>query len=622
MLFLTQPLLAQNYPEAPANCELMLRVGSMDSTSAYPDRQTLAAHPIMRLIKVSSLKYLGMDLMADLGDAFEGTIVAGIVNPSGESSLVEFFSDLSLREDRSRIVSEMEYFVEGLEEYHSEEESYPADLDAFKEKKPYHDFPVSSEATFLYKVSDGGQNYRLSCQFDSSSKLSRLGPAPEFTKGDGAYLVPEAAPVPLNFVIAAKVDNPSTLKQLMKKMVGEPQKGFWTERGGLTPVMATVRGEWLLVSDQMSNMGPFLKAVQGKAPGVSTRPSYKMISRNINTDSPILFYADAGSLLKNIPELRTSVEAKILDLAGPVGYAVLPYERSQLKFEMFLGVNAPKNSALKAYLEATRGTSPESVLETSNVPWDVSNLVALDFAATKELVEAALDLYPANREAFQNYQDVFAGMLGIDAEKGFGQLLDGPLLVSFEQIDFFTSGFDQFMRVMDADGQGDDKRVPAIPVTFAMQIPDPVNRSALKKRLLPFLGSKTLIDNVVGVEITRRQDGDLALAEDGAWLYASGANTDRLMRAMLKAAKGRKKTLSTLDSWARFRLAGRGRMIAFGHQKVDHFYSIVKGFLLYLGADFRPLAEELGGLRDSHSVMTAVPDGFLFVGGIVQGESR
>ena len=91
---------------------------------------------------------------------------------------------------------------------------------------------------------------------------------------------------------------------------------------------------------------------------------------------------------------------------------------------------------------------------------------------------------------------------------------------------------------------------------------------------------------------------------------------------MLDAAHGRKATLGTLDSWSRFTLSSRGRLLGFGHQKLDWVYSLTKGFLLLLGAEYRPLAVEIGKLRDYHSVITAVPDGFLLVGEVLQGDGR
>lgn len=94
------------------------------------------------------------------------------------------------------------------------------------------------------------------------------------------------------------------------------------------------------------------------------------------------------------------------------------------------------------------------------------------------------------------------------------------------------------------------------------------------------------------------------------------------MKHMLEAAHGRKQTLASIDSFARFQLQSKGRLLAFGHQKVDAFYSIVKGFVLFLGVEFRPLAQELGKLRDYHSVVTLVPDGINLSGEIVQGDDR
>jgi len=38
-----------------------------------------------------------------------------------------------------------------------------------------------------------------------------------------------------------------------------------------------------------------------------------------------------------------------------------------------------------------------------------------------------------------------------------------------------------------------------------------------------------------------------------------------------------------------------------------------------MGSDFRPLATEIGKLRDYHSMGTIVPDGIMLVGEVAQG---
>ena len=148
------------------------------------------------------------------------------------------------------------------------------------------------------------------------------------------------------------------------------------------------------------------------------------------------------------------------------------------------------------------------------------------------------------------------------------------------------------------------------------------NRQAAENLLAPYMGDDVATESLYGVEIKKNQEGNLAYAVDGDWMYVSGGRTDRLMKHMLEAAHGRKKTLSSIDSWTRFTVGTKGRLIGFGHQKVDAIYSLVKGVLLLLGSEFRPAAVEVGRLRDYHSIMTAVPDGFMFTGEIVQGDGR
>ena len=163
--------------------------------------------------------------------------------------------------------------------------------------------------------------------------------------------------------------------------------------------------------------------------------------------------------------------------------------------------------------------------------------------------------------------------------------------------------------------------LPGMPATLAAQVPIENNREAAVTMLQPYLGDPTT-ESVYGVDVVTSQDGTFSYAIDGDWMYISGGRTVRLMRHMLEAAHGRKETLGSIDSWSRFKTSGRGRLLMFGHQKVDPIYSLVKGALLFLGSDFRPIATELGKLRDYHSMGTLVPDGVLVVGEVVQGDGR
>jgi hypothetical protein len=167
-----------------------------------------------------------------------------------------------------------------------------------------------------------------------------------------------------------------------------------------------------------------------------------------------------------------------------------------------------------------------------------------------------------------------------------------------------------------------DDRPPRLPFTVAFQVQDEQARGALLEALSSQLGDHPKITSVYGVDVSGRQDGLLSYALRDDWFYISGGKTQRLLRNLLAAATGHKQSLTSLDSWARFRAGQHGQVLFIAHQKVDALYSAIKAFLLFLGPDFRPLAYELGGLRDCHSAAFAVPDGLLLVGDVLQGDGR
>lgn len=667
-------------PEPPAHSDIALRLLPVSDDKNPLDQEALKRHPVYRLIGKVGVDYFGVEPFRFFDATFEGTAIAAILSKPGSgggSSLKAYFDDQARRERWSADVRELTSLANDLEDHFQTTEQYPADLQTYLDEVRYYEPYLSSGVSYRYEVLKDGKDYRLTMVFEPGIEQVKLGPAPVFSSQSGRKnLQPTLPPVPLNFVVGAKIKDKSSLQSFLTETLGTPQGGFWRSPDmAAMPLVITLRGEWLVASDQMSNLGDFLKSLKGEKPGWSANPAFKKVARNLKTDGPFLLFVDTPRLLKAMDAPTTGPEGRLASLLGPLGYSVIPYAESQFALEVFMGVEAPKGSDLAEYFASSGSLNPASGMATSNVPWDISNVFAVDYANGKGLLDALVGLFPDAEDQYGMGQDIFLGMFGLDAQEGFNNLAEGPVIVSFERIDLVTTTIESFMGMpgapeetappeslddsdpmegqdpaetteedenaepgvseeglemedaMDAEPVAEPEKsspvasLAAVPATFAFQVPLETNREALLSLMNPYMKEMST-ETVYGVEVKTSSDGKLSYALDENWLYVSGGRTDRLIHHMLEAAHGRKQTLATIDSWSRFSVGRKGRLLAFGHQKVDAVNSLVKGFLLFMGSEFRPLAEEFGELRDYHSVLTAIPDGFLAVGEMVKGDER
>ncbi len=709
------PALAR-VPEPPVNSDLAFRIlpSRYDGNFALPP-QVMKEQPLVRLAAEFLFQEIGLDLVDLLDGAFEGTMVGAILSdPKAGSNLGKVLQDSELRSQRDSVVSDLRALASDLEGYKSENETYPEDFRKFIDEYRYYEPYLPEGVSYQYRQTESGQGFELAVSFKPPSLLGKLGPAPIFRNGyEEQHAEAEEPAPPLNAVLALKVADAQKVRTLIDKLFGKATDGFWSLDG---EGVVTLRGDWLVASDRKRNIGPFLKALNGQAPGLSKRANYSVVARNLDMNAPFSLYADLPRIISSLdltddPELR-----RLLELVGPAGYSVTLYDRSEFRMEAFMAVRAPKGSELEKILAESRDAQTESSMVAGNIPWDVSHAFALDYRRSKRLLDALVDLSPEARQSMDMVEDVWAGFLGLDAEAGFDRLADGWVVLSLERLDILVNAFEGFTDAMSAVGelpnpieetggpiseeampvdspaestevsgadegaesgelspgdpltpqatpdlaQGDpvpaqedpvsaqegpapaqdapdrpspetgepvflpsDPSAPAkpprLPFTVAFQVPDAQARAALLEALSKQLGDNASTQDLYGVEVKGRKDGLLSYAQVDDWFYVSGGNTQRLLRNLLAAAKGRKSALTSLDSWSRFRAGQRGEVLAISHQKVDAGYSMLKGFLLFMGPDFRPLAEELGGLRDSHGAMFLVPDGVLCVGDMLQG---
>lgn len=674
------PAWGQSLPEPPVNSDVAFRILPASYGTAQVETEVLKEQPLIRLVVEGGASLLGVDPVWDLLDTFDGTVLGAILSePKKSSSLTAYFRDSRLRGEHEWAVAQMQSLVSDLESYKVDNDSYPEDYQKFIDEVRYYDVTLPDGVSYKYERTDGGKGFRLRVKYEELSELGELGPAPVFgPDGYSENATPRTPPVPLDYALAVRVKNSQAAKSIADGLWGPSEGGFW--RSG-TSVVATLRGSWLVVSDRQQNLGTFLNSLNGKGAGWTKNPGFARVAKNLDMNAPVAVYANLPRILKAVSNELPQDAVKMLSLLGPTGYTVTPREHFQCRMEAFVAMNPPKGSELEGFFKDSAGADPQAALVADNIPWDITNAFAADYRRSKKFFDALVALSPEAKADVETAEDVWAGFLGLDASKGFDELVDGWAIVSFERIDIFVGFFEDLSASMSAlppddpipdegtggpdsessesvinvdgeispptpdpdvsepelepvspDSDGDEETVdptpagppkfPRLPFTVAFQVVDAQAREALTAALEKRLGEAPGSKAVHGVEVKGREDGLLSYAVRDNWFYLSGGKTQRLLRNLLAAATGQKPSLTSLESWNRFRSGQRGQVLAIGHQKVDGVYSMAKGALLFLGPDFRPLAYEIGQLRDYHSAAFVVPDGVLLVGDILRGDGK
>lgn len=168
-----------------------------------------------------------------------------------------------------------------------------------------------------------------------------------------------------------------------------------------------------------------------------------------------------------------------------------------------------------------------------------------------------------------------------------------------------------------------------VPVTFALR---PTNAEA-KAAIVSIVSRAKLFEPKTdedGASLSSNEgwldgssaSGDLALAESGEWIYVSCGQTTRILRNFLLTASGEKESLLSIASWRKFCSDYGNRASLLAHQKVDVSATFAKALLLYMGPEFRTIANQVGKLRDSYHALVLVPEGIVMVNDIVYGDGR
>ncbi|MGE0495921.1 MAG: hypothetical protein AB7S38_42340 [Vulcanimicrobiota bacterium] len=587
-------LMAPAWAQLPAESEMALS-GRLAPPGTTLDQtyQRLMKYPLFRLARDTFEQELGVRISEDVLSWLGGEVHIAIVRSGEESPLSRYARRTNLRRDYDRVISEVGRVGNAIEDYQRENDKLPESLEVLEPDYLYSPVDVPEGVSFLYTVTPEG-GFRVRTVFDPEATVAQAGPAPVYEDGliEPSYGNFEIGP--LDFLLEIELKDPEAAKQGLGRLFGPAVDGFWRSPDADFALIMTIRGKWLLVADSPEAMTAGARALTG--PGLEALPEYVKARQSVLLRPDAFGFINFKAILAHWRADTPPPPMVEFVRAAPWLAVASRYTPDEVDAEILLALELPADGPLSELSSLHGQRHPFSLFEVA--PWDSANLLVVDARKLYELVEIASHLDPmigGLSAAFFEHGEQMAGFNLVEWLQSGGELL-----VSYERIDVLAAAL--------ATWFGRGSQMP-FPVTLAARFPSTEARAAALDRLSGFFEDEPETYPLAGVTVHRSLGQDLAFCEAGENVLFSAGGTYRLLEQMLLASSGKKAPVASLDSFKAFQASAQGTQLLVSHQKVDWIYSVLKGVVLLLGAEFRPEAVELGRFRDHYMDISIEPTG-------------
>lgn len=592
LVAMAPPAARAQAPRSPQGAEVLLAgriLSPPDQTRALLDR--LHGYALYERGLELFKEETGMDLEEDILACLEGTALAAIVRLGEESPLSIQARRQELTSQWNRQRRKVRRVQDALSAHVGEKGAPPDSL--------------SELGSFLAEVGadiEGleyrrkGDSWTLRCSFPAKSDLAAHSTPPGFdAEGNESGTPPEA--LPWNLAVALRVTDPARALRSARRLLDE---GFGPS-AALRPLHLETRGPWLILTDNPATLPRMRAALEG-APRVPANLARMLEQVPERPES--LFFVDVAGVLEHWKDLPVQDPATLELLRSARGFLMAAWPtRDRVLVEGFLALEPPAGHPLRPLLE---GAADQRVDLASRIPWSVSSLDLVRVDTLWEILRAAEETWPQAALLRGRLLAEVQTRLGLDLEKDLLGACAGEVALNVEMVDALSA---TLLARMDrsSGAEGDSKR-PSLgsvpPFTLLVDLKPGSARQALLESLELKVGPP-----LPEGQIRQNADRSLAYALHRDTLVLVVGPSLRLARHALKALSGEVGSLADLDSARHFRSGLTGRLLFFSHSKTDALYSMIKGALLFLGAEFRAEADHAGLWRDAYGALSLEPGG-------------
>lgn len=608
----------------------------------------------------------GIDVERDILSWVEGSAMAAIIRTGEESPLSRAVRSGELETKYSEFDGQLQLVFSALLSYQDIQGKPPETLQQLIPDYLSEGFDLSQ-----MRYTRQGKGWTLTGAFPEGSDLAASGATPPVLDQDGNRTEGKRPPEPrLNFVVAVKVTDPALaarkVREILAKAGEAPSGDGPMSLPGDDDTVLDVRNGWIIAADDATLLPRASAALSGKSP---VPANLARMLRQVPENPDLFLYVDVPDIVAHWRGLEIEDE-RLRQALGSVKGAVLATYADDRRMitDSFIALEPPAGHPLATLLQ---GDSENRLTLLRRVPWSVSYI---DVLQVNELWRAADDvarLHPYLEYGVKMVEETAQETLGLSIEKDLLPASTGEVALNLEAVDVFSAGilswFDEMQKsevpveeesapapeaesgsepAKEAADEKEAEVEKTTPPEPDMQpLPDTVppppgldedelkvlknlpmtlvvglRSGPARQRILQSLEEKIGADGrripYRGGDIRQRKDRAFAYTLRGDYLVVSVGPTLRLMKAMVDGMTGQVPPVAELKSYQEFRSGLKGRVLAFRHTKTDAIYSIAKGMLLFLGAEFRHEADALGLWRDAYAAWSVEPGGLRLRGGV------
>ena len=369
---------------------------------------------------------------------------------------------------------------------------------------------------------------------------------------------------------------------------------------------------WVIFASHPELAAPFL---QGPAPAQSLLTNSRFSTqwkRLHRADTEGWMFVDVQDILSTSPGLCESVSMQpdrilVRSLALTSGAHLDGQGQIEVQSRGFLQWDGVQNVTLGP---------PQAVTLADKIPSDIETVYWLDSPGWVRVSDRLGGEFPGLQEGFSGLWMVAEKRLGFEVPRE--ALAAGAQLYLYgEVIDSYANELEMVIQLVQGYMGSEEPDIQEalafsgsrLPLLGVLEIANSDVAKKVQDRLKQRLGSQPQSKTVEGVGYSLSEDGRCAWTASNTTQFWANGYTERQLPRVRKAYEGTPANLGATPAYRWFQQERQGELLCYVHTKVDREYSLIKGFLLYLGTDFRPEAEKLGRLRDMHTAIEVVPGG-------------
>jgi hypothetical protein len=613
----------------PDSTEIYLTARVLPQSNASRDLwRRFCEAPLGNLVSQTLNTQLHVSIERDLLSWFGGRMFAAWVR-TGERSPMEVYYNYATQASRySELQSHLEALAVAADAYRETKKQYPRTLELMHDELGNSFSDVNFHLVRTPSKNKKFPIIEIRTDYDTNNKLSLYATPPSYRLGKDGHSISGtlAAPPALGLVVGVESDSSANAEALLSKLstagIGFTRagNGYAFDGLGMHWGVAAQPG-WIVISDQAAAIDRFAGAAAGHS--LAENPRYRFQMEHLGAAPPAAEskaegFVDLQDVWVHTPELTASgVQNPALSVGMRSfqlpGVTLVPIES---RGEVFLQLAPifPKVAEWLKQAPTVHGTTLSALDELARqIPWQSSLVYSVNLQELSTLLDAFSQsnlVLSLGLAAGANQLSQLTGLpLSTVRFKGRGWAT-----VYLENVDQLAYALRvALMAAPQPAGttpvDSSREAVKDFPIAVTVGLSDPQLRSAVVARLTAKLGSDAVTRQRGDVSYRASKDDCFALATAGDQVLWANGYTERLIYPALEVNTGLQPSLADLDSYRKFRAGLPGRVVGFIHVKADSIYSFAKGAMLYLGANFRPEAVEMGHIRDGYAAATVEADG-------------